>query len=51
MELALQQQKLARQQAEEKIKDAIPRLQALGLSLEQIAIALNLSVEEIINID
>ncbi len=37
------------QQIEQTRRDAIPRLQALGLSPEQIAEALSLSVEEVEN--
>lgn len=46
-ELARQQAELARQQAEQARRDAIPRLLELGLSIEQIAAALSLSVEEV----
>ena len=46
-ELESQQERLARQQAEARIKEAIPRLQALGLSLEQIATTLNLSQTDV----
>ena len=44
-----QEIELARQQAEQTIIQAIPRLQALGLTIEQIAITLNLSVAQINN--
>lgn len=37
----------ARQQAEQTLQDAIPRLIGLGLSAEQVAAALILSVEEV----
>jgi hypothetical protein len=37
----------ARQQAEQARQDAIPRLLGLGLSVEQVAEALSLSVEEV----
>ncbi|MBW4611924.1 MAG: Uma2 family endonuclease [Desmonostoc vinosum HA7617-LM4] len=46
-EQARQQAEQARQQAEQARCDAIPRLLELGLSLEQIAIALSLSVDEV----
>ena len=52
--LALQQTELALQQAEQSLqqeaqvrRDAIPRLLGLGLSVEQIAAALGLSVEDV----
>ncbi|MEH2289202.1 hypothetical protein [Nostoc sp.] len=38
----------ARQQAEQARQDAIPRLLELGLSIEQIASTLSLSVEEVL---
>lgn len=44
--LSHKETELARQQAEQALLDAIPRLRALGLSEVQIATALNLSVEE-----
>jgi len=43
---AQQEAKRAEQEAQER-RDAIPRLLALGLSVEQVAAALNLSVEEV----
>ncbi len=46
-EFARQQAEFARQQAEQARQDAIPRLLELGLSVEQIAAALSLSVEEV----
>ncbi|ELR98503.1 hypothetical protein GLO73106DRAFT_00023360, partial [Gloeocapsa sp. PCC 73106] len=46
-ELEIQQERLARQQAEEKIKKVIPRLQSLGLSKAEIAAILNLSIAEV----
>ena len=46
-EQARQQAEQARQQAEQARQDAIPRLRALGLSEEQIAAILSLSVEEV----
>ena len=44
---ARQQAEQARQQAEQARWDAIPRLLTLGLSVEQVAEALGLSVEEV----
>ena len=46
-ELEKQQAESARQQAEQARRDAIPRLRSMGLSLEQIAAALDLSIEEV----
>lgn len=46
-ELALQQEAQARQQAERALTEAVPRLLGLGLSLEQVASALGLSVSEV----
>jgi Uma2 family endonuclease len=46
-EQARQQAEQARQQAEQARQDAIPRLLGLGLSVEQVAEALSLSVEEV----
>lgn len=46
-ELEKQQAESARQQAEQARRDAIPRLRSMGLSVEQIAAALDLSVEEV----
>ncbi|MCC5637970.1 Uma2 family endonuclease [Nostoc sp. CHAB 5844] len=46
-EQARQQAEQARQQAEQAQRDAIPRLLDLGLSVEQIASALSLSVDEV----
>lgn len=46
-EQARQQAEQARQQAEQARRDAIPRLLDLGLSVEQIANALSLSVDEV----
>jgi predicted transposase YdaD len=37
----------ARQEAEQARREAIPRLRDLGLTVEQIAAALNLSVKEV----
>jgi predicted transposase YdaD len=45
--LSYQETEQARQQAEQARRDAIPRLLELGLSVEQIAAALSLSVEEV----
>lgn len=45
--LSHKETELARQQAEQARRDAIPRLLRLGLSVEQIAEALSLSVEEV----
>lgn len=45
--LSYQETELARQQAEQAQRDAIPRLLELGLSIEQIADALSLTVEEV----
>jgi predicted transposase/invertase (TIGR01784 family) len=46
-EQARQQEVQARQQAEQAQRDAIPRLLAMGLTIEQVAEALGLSVDEI----
>ncbi|NET62545.1 MAG: hypothetical protein F6K47_42550, partial [Symploca sp. SIO2E6] len=43
---AQQESQRAEQESKER-RDAIPRLLALGLSVEQVAQALNLSVEEV----
>jgi Uma2 family endonuclease len=45
--LSYQETEQARQQAEQARRDAIPRLLELGLSVEQIAAALSLGVEEV----
>ncbi len=45
--LSPQETEQARQQAEQARRDAIPRLRSMGLSVEQIAAALDLSVEEV----
>jgi len=44
---ARQEAELARQEAELARRDAIPRLLAMGLTVEQVASALSLSVEEV----
>jgi len=46
-EIARQQAEIARQQAERSQRDAIPRMLDLGLSVEQVASVLSLSVEEV----
>ncbi|MEQ8754258.1 MAG: Uma2 family endonuclease [Coleofasciculus sp. G1-WW12-02] len=46
-EQARQQEAQARKQAEQAQRDAIPRLLAMGLTMEQVAEALGLSVDEI----
>ncbi len=46
-EIARQQAEIAQQQAEIAQRDAIPRMLDLGLSVEQVASVLSLSVEEV----
>ncbi len=46
-EQALKQAEIARQQAERSQRDAIPRMLDLGLSMEQVASVLGLSIEEV----
>ncbi|WP_013323218.1 Uma2 family endonuclease [Gloeothece verrucosa] len=46
-EQARQEAEQARQKAEQAQRDAIPRLKEMGLTVEQIATALNLPVEEV----
>ncbi|HBL14305.1 MAG TPA: hypothetical protein DD379_23540, partial [Cyanobacteria bacterium UBA11162] len=46
-EQALQQAELAQETEAQKRRDAIPRLLGMGLSVEQVAEALSVSVEDV----